>query len=231
MSIQNPNVASLAVLPIDGTAAAPSISFGGSSYQSSGTGIYGTFGHIKHSIDGTLAMGIDSSGVTVAGALSAASFATSVNGFSIGNDVYIISGATAPINGTTGDNFAGPGSIYIARDSGAQYQQTGLITNPVWVILEAGAASVLATVLAGYVSGAGTLASTDTVLQGFNKLNGNAAAIKGTADAALPSASFTDAAVSAKLLTGLAAGANTPISATDSILVALANLQAQIDAL
>ena len=91
--------------------------------------------------------------------------------------------------------------------------------------------STAAALLTGYVSGAGTVAGTDTVLQGIQKLNGNAVAIKVTADAALPSASFTAAAVTGKLLTGLAAGSNTPITATDSILVALANLQAQISAL
>lgn len=98
----------------------------------------------------------------------------------LSNQVCVFSGATAPVDGTTGDNFAGPGSIYIALDTGMAYQQTGLITNPVWKIM---------------------------------------------ANAAVP-ATVTDT-----LLTGLAAGANTPISATDSILVALANLQAQIDAL
>lgn len=44
-------------------------------------------------------------------------------------------------------------------------------------------------------------------------------------------ASLAAASVTGALLTGLAAGSNTPISATDSILTALANLQAQIDAL
>jgi iron complex outermembrane receptor protein len=64
-----------------------------------------------------------------------------------------------------------------------------------------------------------------------NKLDGNQIVSAAVAAAALPSASFTDAAVTGKVPTGLAAGANTPISASDSILVALANLQAQIDAL
>lgn len=146
------------------------------------------------------------------------------------NQVVIMNGAGAPVDGTTGDNFAGPGSLYLDITNGVIYIQTSLITTPVWVLVESGN-SVLAQPLTGYSSSAGTLASTDTVLVGFNKLNGNADAIKVTADAALPSASFTDAAVNAKLLTGLAAGSATPISASDSILVALANLQAQIDAI
>lgn len=44
-------------------------------------------------------------------------------------------------------------------------------------------------------------------------------------------AAITSQQVTGKLLTGLAAGTNTSILATDSILVALAKLQAQIDAL
>lgn len=85
--------------------------------------------------------------------------------------------------------------------------------------------------LTGYVSGAGVVAATDTVLESIQKLNGNIAATVTVANAALPSASFTSAAVTAKVLTGLAAGANSTILSTDTILVALAKLQAQIDAL
>lgn len=42
---------------------------------------------------------------------------------------------------------------------------------------------------------------------------------------------MTPADITSTPLTGLAAGSNTPITATDTILEALANLQAQIDAL
>ncbi len=85
--------------------------------------------------------------------------------------------------------------------------------------------------LTGYSSAAGTVGAGDTVLVAINKLNGNQVLSKATADAALPSASFTDAAVTAKVLTGLASGAATTILNTDTILAALAKLQAQIDAL
>lgn len=112
-------------------------------------------------------------------------------------NIIIMNGATAPINGTTGDNIAGKGSIYIAQDTGALYLQTSLITTPVWTIVEAGAASVLGTVITGYSSGAGLVAATDTILQAFNKLNGNQVLSKATADAALPSAGFTSVAVKA----------------------------------
>ncbi len=72
-----------------------------------------------------------------------------------------------------------------------------------------------AMLLTGFSAGAGTVAGTDTVLQSVNKLAGNT----------------QNRAVTANLLTGLAAGANTPITAADTLLVALANLQAQISAL
>lgn len=51
------------------------------------------------------------------------------------SQVCIFSGATAPVDGTTGDNFAGPGSIYIARDTGKMYLQSSAITTPVWKIV------------------------------------------------------------------------------------------------
>lgn len=51
------------------------------------------------------------------------------------NDVCVFNGATAPVDGTTGDNFAGPGSLYIARDTGLVYMQTSLISTPVWVLV------------------------------------------------------------------------------------------------
>jgi hypothetical protein len=83
--------------------------------------------------------------------------------------------------------------------------------------------------LTGYVSGAGVVASTDTVLQGINKLNGNAAAISVVANAALPTASFTTAAVTAKLLTGLSPATGTP-AAGDTILVGFNKLAGNVAA-
>ncbi len=199
-------------------------------------------------------------------------------------NLILFSGATAPIDGTTGDNVAAKGSIYIARDTGVIYANTGTISSPAWSILASDPVDVLGTALTGYSSGAGTVSAVDTILEGINKLNGNqvlskatadaalpsasftSAAVTGklltgysssagtvaagdtilvginklngnqvlskaTADAALPSASFTDAAVTGKVLTGLAAGADSTILSTDTVLEALAKLQAQIDAL
>lgn len=87
--------------------------------------------------------------------------------------------------------------------------------------------AVTSKLLTGYVSGAGVVAGSDTILQGFNKLNGNDAAISAVANAALPSASFTSAAVTAKLLTGFVSGAGTVTSA-DSILTAFNKLNGNI---
>jgi len=43
--------------------------------------------------------------------------------------------AGAPVNGTTGDNFAGIGSMYIDSTAGNLYLQTGVITSPVWKLV------------------------------------------------------------------------------------------------
>ena len=51
------------------------------------------------------------------------------------NDVVIMTGSAAPVNGTTGDNFAGPGSLYIATSTGVLYIQTGAISSPTWVVV------------------------------------------------------------------------------------------------
>lgn len=51
------------------------------------------------------------------------------------NDVVIMTGSAAPVNGTTGDNFAGPGSLYVATSTGVLYIQTGTISSPTWVVV------------------------------------------------------------------------------------------------
>lgn len=82
-------------------------------------------------------------------------------------NVIMLNGATAPVDGTTGDNIAAKGSVYIARDTGAAYSNTGTITAPVWTVFAASNAGGL---LTGLSVSAALLASSDTVLQGFNKL-------------------------------------------------------------
>ena len=51
------------------------------------------------------------------------------------DDVVIMVDAGAPTNGTTGDNFAGTGSLYVDSQNGVLYIQTGAISNPTWVVV------------------------------------------------------------------------------------------------
>jgi hypothetical protein len=39
------------------------------------------------------------------------------------------------VNGTTGDNFAGTGSLYVDSTAGVLYINTGAISNPTWVVV------------------------------------------------------------------------------------------------
>lgn len=119
--------------------------------------------------------------------------------------------------------------------------------------------SVRASALTGYAPAAGTLATTDTIIQGFNKLSGNIISVESalagkedalptdgdstkflrgdrtwqtlsTDDLAVGSNQFFDEAlVLATQLTGYSVGANAALNSTDSLLVALGKLQGQID--
>ena len=51
------------------------------------------------------------------------------------NDVVVMVDDGVPSDGTTGDNFAGPGSMYIDITNANLYIQTGAITNPVWKLV------------------------------------------------------------------------------------------------
>lgn len=51
------------------------------------------------------------------------------------NNVVVITGAGAPVDGTTGDDVAGPGSFYIDITAGNAYLQTDVITAPVWKLV------------------------------------------------------------------------------------------------
>lgn len=51
------------------------------------------------------------------------------------DDVVVMVDAGAPVNGTTGDNFAGPGSMYIDSTGANLYIQVGLITSPNWKLV------------------------------------------------------------------------------------------------
>ena len=51
------------------------------------------------------------------------------------DDVVVMVNTGVPTDGTTGDNFAGPGSMYIDSTGANLYIQTGLITSPVWKLV------------------------------------------------------------------------------------------------
>jgi hypothetical protein len=53
-------------------------------------------------------------------------------------EVCLLNDAAAPVDGTTGDNFAGPGSLYIDTDAPALYMNTGSKVAPVWSEVGAG---------------------------------------------------------------------------------------------
>lgn len=51
------------------------------------------------------------------------------------NDVVVMTGAGAPVDGTTGDNYAGPGSLYVDITGANLYVQAGTISSPVWKLV------------------------------------------------------------------------------------------------
>jgi hypothetical protein len=143
MSLDNPIVANLVVAPIDRSAQAPAIAFGGDSsvLESSGTGIYGDYENVNISVAGNDVLTIDASGpsftgdmaidgdVVVDGTLETTSTLV------LPSDVVVLVGAGAPVDGTTGDNVAGPGSMYVDTTGADLYIQTSLITTPVWKLV------------------------------------------------------------------------------------------------
>lgn len=112
-------------------------------------------------------------------------------------------------------------------------------------------AAVIAKVLTGYVSGAGTVSATDSILSAIQKLNGNITALTtgvssvfGRTGTVLATSGdyttaqvtesgnlyFTNARAIASVLTGYVSGAGT-ISASDSVLSAIQKLNGNIGAL
>lgn len=87
-------------------------------------------------------------------------------------------------------------------------------------------APVIAKVLTGYVSGAGTVSASDSILSAIQKLNGNDgtnANLTGDVTSVGNATTLTNAPVIAKVLTGYTSGAGT-VSASDSIISAIQKL-------
>lgn len=82
-------------------------------------------------------------------------------------NIVTFSGSGAPVDGTTGDNFAAKGSLYVRTSNGAWYTNTGTITAPVWTAAGTGNTSTL---LTGYVFAPGAVAAGDTILGAFAKI-------------------------------------------------------------
>ncbi len=119
-------------------------------------------------------------------------------------NVVVMTGATAPVNSTTGAGIAAKGSLYIAQDTGVLYQNTNNKTSPTWANASG---SALAATLSGFSAAAGTVSSADTVLVAFNKLVGNT----------------QNLTVIGNVLTAYSAGAGT-VTSSDSVLGAFQKL-------
>lgn len=153
------------------------------------------------------------------------------------SNIVSFAGSTAPVDGTTGDNFAAKGSLYFAIDTGVAYRNTGTITAPVWAAIPTGgASSVLTTPLTGFSATSGSLSASDTILQAFNKLNGNASpsltfdhsvgakTVKvittgNLVSLTVPAGAFADGLGTAVASTALAAGFRPAYAVTASIVV------------
>lgn len=151
----NPVVANKAILPIDDTAANPSISFGGGGNlgsNSSGTGVYGDASAVKVSVAGSLLATMNASGITLAsgafvgavtGTASAVAGPVAATNLSVSgtctlnttNFIVVLNAAGAPVDGTTGATVAGPGSLYIDITAGKLYINTNTKASPTWTVV------------------------------------------------------------------------------------------------
>jgi hypothetical protein len=105
-------------LPVNSTAAAPAIGFGGSSLNSSGTGFF----------------------CDVYGEMGVACFASEVfrfssSGVTLTNSVAIMTGAGVPTDAVTGANYAGPGSMYIDITGKNLYINANTKASPTWKLV------------------------------------------------------------------------------------------------
>lgn len=78
--MSNPLLYQTLVLPIDGTAALPSIQVGGAPGNSSGIGVYGDYSGINFSVGGVKIAGISASGISGAGSVDSIRVFTSAAG-------------------------------------------------------------------------------------------------------------------------------------------------------
>lgn len=125
MSYPNPIVAEAVIVPLEGSVSLPPISMGG--VPNSGTGIYGDAASVSIAVAGVQVMSATAAGVSMPQAAT----------LTMANDVVIIQGSSAPSDGTTGANVAGPGSLYIrvAGSSSNAYINCNTKASPTWKLI------------------------------------------------------------------------------------------------
>jgi hypothetical protein len=112
---------------------------------------------------------------------------------------------------------AGAGTTTITGFVSQDQIPTDTSTNKVVIKLPDLDAIVLAEPITGFVSGAGTVGATDTILQAINKLDGNTALKANAANSALTGTTSTQAVVrNTRVVT---AAGDITVSATDDIIV------------
>lgn len=147
-----------------GTAALPSLYWGGNT----STGFYRiAANNVGYSVSGVNLLSLSSTGLTVTGVTTSTSFSGSGTGLT-----GTAPGLTAG-NVTTNANLTGMvTSVGNATTVVTNANLTGEVTSTGNATTVTNSA-VIGKVLTGYVSGAGTVAATDTILQAIQKLNGN----------------------------------------------------------
>ena len=99
------------IAPISDTAAAPTVQFGGSLDNPTGTGIYGGIANVKAAVLGSDIAVVSATGVAVTGTITASTANASL---AMTNDLLIIQNAGVP-DATVGAGSAGKGSMCIDR--------------------------------------------------------------------------------------------------------------------
>lgn len=127
-------------------------------------------------------------------------------------NLVIMNGASTPVDGTTGDNIAGKGSLYTALDTGVLYLNTGTISSPVWTSTGTTTnAAIIAATLTAFAAGAGTVSSSDSILTAIQKL---AALNNGTFVPTTQAVSTATAINTTSMLTTLANAGGGDLAAT-----------------
>ena len=121
--------------------------------------------------------------LTVDGTIRGLSTISSVEGIKVGGDIVVDGSAT--IAGII------DGSISGNADTVTNPNLKGDVTT-IGLNATVANSAVISKVITGYVSGAGTVAATDTILQAIQKLDGNAGGSSGIIDGGFPSDNYSN---------------------------------------